>query len=81
VYRLLVLDVIAQPQPSILHYKGEWPEGFAAGPTEDPEDENIDMAPAANLPWPKSEAIHTWRKRHQGQFRPGTRYLLGKPSA
>jgi uncharacterized protein (TIGR02270 family) len=59
--------------------EGEWPEGFAAGPTEAPEDENVAMDPDEDLPWPQPEAIHTWWKQHQGQFRPGTRYLLGQP--
>jgi uncharacterized protein (TIGR02270 family) len=59
--------------------EGEWPEGFEAGPTEDPEDENVAMDPDENLPWPKPEAIHTWWRNHQGQFRSGIRYLLGKP--
>jgi uncharacterized protein (TIGR02270 family) len=59
--------------------EGEWPEGFEAGPTEDPEDENVDMDLDENLPWPKPDAIHTWWKDHQWQFRPDTRYLLGKP--
>ena len=59
--------------------EGEWPEGFEAGPTEDPEDENVDMDPDEDLPWPKPEAIYTWWKNHQGRFRTGTRYLLGKP--
>jgi uncharacterized protein (TIGR02270 family) len=61
--------------------EGEWPDGFEAGPTEDPEDENVDMDPDEDLPWPKSEAIYTWWKKHQGQFRPGMRYLLGKPTS
>src|SRR5207237_4946666 len=34
------------------HLEAEWPEGFEAGPTEDPEDENVDMDPDENLPWP-----------------------------
>ena len=59
--------------------EGEWPEGFEAGPTEDPEDDNVDMDLDEDLPWPKPEAIHTWWKNHQGQFRSGIRYLLGKP--
>jgi uncharacterized protein (TIGR02270 family) len=59
--------------------EGEWPEGFEAGPTEDPEDDNVDMDLDEDLPWPKPEAIHTWWRDHQGQFRSGTRYLLGKP--
>jgi len=77
VYRLPDLDIISQTQPSILHHKGAWPAGFAAGPTEDPEAENMD--PDEDLPWPKPEAIHTWWKNNQGQFRSGIRYLLGKP--
>jgi uncharacterized protein (TIGR02270 family) len=79
VYRLPDLNVISQTQPSILHHKGEGPEGFTVGPTEAPEDRNVDMDPDEDLPWPKPEAIHTWWQRYQGQFRPGTRYLLGKP--
>ena len=31
---------------------GDKPEGFEAGPTEDPEDENVAMDPDENLPWP-----------------------------
>jgi uncharacterized protein (TIGR02270 family) len=79
VYRLPDLDIISQTQPSILHHKGAWPEGFAAGPPEDPEAENVAMDPDEDLPWPKPEAIHTWWKNNQGQFRSGIRYLLGKP--
>jgi uncharacterized protein (TIGR02270 family) len=59
--------------------EGEWPAGFAAGPTEDPEDDNVALDPDEDLPWPKPEAIDIWWKNHQGQFRAGTRYLLGKP--
>ena len=59
--------------------EGEWPEGFEAGPTEDPEDENVHLDSDEDLPWPKPEAIYTWWRNHQGQCRPGTRYLLGKP--
>src|SRR5262249_2011851 len=44
-----------------------------------PEDENVAINPDEDLLWPKPEAIHTWWKHHQGQFRPGTRHLFGKP--
>ena len=30
--------------------EGEWPAGFEAGPTEDPEDENVAMDPDEDLP-------------------------------
>ena len=78
-YRLPDLHIISQTQPSTLYHNGEWPEGFEAGPTDAPEDENVGMDPDEDLPWPKPEALHAWWKNRQGQFRPGTRYLLGKP--
>jgi uncharacterized protein (TIGR02270 family) len=46
--------------------EGEWPEGFEVGPTEDPEDENVDMDPDEDLPWPDPEAIQAWWYNHQG---------------
>jgi uncharacterized protein (TIGR02270 family) len=55
------------------------PEDFEAGPNENPEDENIDMDPDDNLPWPAPELIAKWWNLHQAEFENGTRYLLGKP--
>jgi uncharacterized protein (TIGR02270 family) len=59
--------------------EGEWPDGFEAGPTEDPEDENVDMDPDEDLPWPAPERIAKWWHAHRSAFQSGTRYLLGKP--
>ena len=59
--------------------EGEWPEGFEAGPTEDPADENVDMDPDEDLPWPNPELINKWWHARRSEFQPGTRYLLGKP--
>jgi uncharacterized protein (TIGR02270 family) len=58
---------------------GEWPDGFEAGPTEDPEDENVAMDPDEDLPWPEPERIARWWHAHRSAFQSGTRYLLGKP--
>ena len=55
------------------------PEGFGAGPTENPEDENVEMDPEDNLPWPAPALVQKWRDKHRGQFQNGTRYLMGKP--
>jgi len=55
------------------------PDGFEAGPTENPEDENVDMDPDDNLPWPAPELIAKRRSLHQDEFENGARYLLGKP--
>lgn len=59
--------------------EGERPEGFEAGPTENPEDENIDLDPDEDLPWPNAQIIEKWWVAHRLQFTNGTRYLLGKP--
>ncbi len=58
---------------------GEWPEGFEAGPTENPDHDDVAMDPDEDLPWPEPELIHKWWDKHKNSFKPGTRYLLGKP--
>jgi uncharacterized protein (TIGR02270 family) len=59
--------------------EGQWPEGFEAGPTEDPADEDVAMDPDENLPWPDPGAVQTWWDRNRPRFSPGSRYLLGQP--
>lgn len=60
--------------------EGEWPEGFEAGPTENPEDEGVSMDADEDLPWPDPELITKWWEKNRSRFSPGTRYLLGKPT-
>ncbi len=55
------------------------PEDFSAGPTDDPKDENVEMDPDDNLPWPDPALVQKWWQKNCGQFQNGTRYLLGKP--
>lgn len=55
------------------------PEGFEAGPTENPEDEDVSMDPDEDLPWPDPELVSRWWAANGSAFSPGTRYLLGKP--
>jgi uncharacterized protein (TIGR02270 family) len=59
--------------------EGERPEGFEAGPTEDPADENVEMDPDENLPWPDPDLIQKWWQSNRHSFQSGTRYLVGKP--
>jgi uncharacterized protein (TIGR02270 family) len=59
--------------------EGEWPEGFEAGPTENPEDEKVDMDPDENLPWPNPKLIEGWWHKNKQNFKNGVRYLSGKP--
>ena len=56
-------------------------EGFEAGPTENPEDENVEMDPDEHLPWPDPTLIQKWWTDNQSGFQKGTRYLLGKPTS
>ncbi len=57
------------------------PEGFEAGPTENPDDENVEMDADEDLPWPDPRLIEKWWATHRIEFRNGTRYLCGKPMA
>lgn len=58
---------------------GEPPEGFDAGPTDDPGDENVAPDPDEHLPWPNWEGLRDWWYDYRDQFRAGSRYLLGNP--
>jgi uncharacterized protein (TIGR02270 family) len=59
--------------------EGEKPQGFEAGPTEDPKDENVAMDQDEHLYWPDPNAVRKWWESHKGEYSSGTRYLLGKP--
>ena len=59
--------------------EGEWPEGFQAGPTENPNDENVERDSDEDLPWPNPELIEKWWAKHRNEFQTGVRHLLGKP--
>jgi uncharacterized protein (TIGR02270 family) len=58
---------------------GEWPEGFEAGPTENPEDEDVAMDSDEDLPWPEQSLIQDWWEKNKNNFRVGARYLIGQP--
>lgn len=57
----------------------DWPEGFEAGPTEDPGDDNVAMDEDEDLPWPAPAALAQWWVDHQAAYRAGARYLCGEP--
>lgn len=57
------------------------PEGFEAGPTEDPEDENVAMDADEDLPWSDPQLIEKWWSQNKSRFTNGTRYLCGQPMA
>jgi uncharacterized protein (TIGR02270 family) len=59
--------------------EAEKPEGFEAGPTENPEDENVAVDLDLDLYWPDARLVEKWWGDRRGGFAAGTRYLLGKP--
>lgn len=59
--------------------RGKRPEGFNAGPSDDPNDNNVELDDDLDLPWPNTESITKWWDRNKGNFPGGARYILGKP--
>jgi uncharacterized protein (TIGR02270 family) len=55
------------------------PDNFEDGPTEDPDDENVEMPEDIALPWPDVERIKQWWDKHQTRFPIGARCFLGQP--
>jgi uncharacterized protein (TIGR02270 family) len=58
--------------------EGEQPAGFEAGPTEDPNDESVELDPDEDLPWPNPTLVYSWWQKHQSQYYSQARYLMGK---
>ena len=58
---------------------GKQPDGYEAGPNDDPADENVAMDPDDNLPWPDPDKVGYWWEKNKSNFRAGQRLLLGKP--
>ncbi len=55
------------------------PEDFEDGPTDDPDDENVELPEDIALPWPDREKLQAWWSKNQSRFQSGTRYFLGMP--
>jgi uncharacterized protein (TIGR02270 family) len=59
--------------------EAEPPEHFEEGPTEDPDDEIVEIPEDIALSWPDVEKIHQWWNKHRTRFQTDTRYFLGQP--
>jgi uncharacterized protein (TIGR02270 family) len=55
------------------------PDGFQAGPNDNPDDENVALDPDEHLPWPDPALIGQWWQDNGARFAAGTRHLLGRP--
>lgn len=58
---------------------GTSPAGFETGPTDDPDDPDVEMDPDADLPWPDAAAVAQWWAEHREGLPAGTRLLQGAP--
>jgi uncharacterized protein (TIGR02270 family) len=55
------------------------PEAFEAGPTDDPDDPNVDADPDDGMSWPDLERVQTWWDRNASRFQAGARHFIGEP--
>lgn len=60
-------------------FEGIRPEGFQSGPTDDPEDPNVEMNQDEFLPWPDQDRVKSWWEGKKNAFNNGVRYLMGQP--
>lgn len=54
-------------------------QGVESGPSENPDDPDVDMDPHEGLPWPDADRLAQWWAAHRSRFPPGTRYFMGAP--
>lgn len=61
--------------------EGELPDGGGErGPTENAEDEPVEMDEDEDLPCPDFALVHQWWQENKGSFKADVRYLYGKPA-
>jgi len=73
------LSLITGIDLTALNFERPHPEGFEAGPNDDPNDSNVDMDPDEGLAWPDLGKIEKWWAANSSRFAPGTRYFMGAP--
>lgn len=55
------------------------PDDFEDGPTDDPDDEDVELPEDIALPWPDVARVKGWWMEHRSEFTPGQKLFLGKP--
>jgi uncharacterized protein (TIGR02270 family) len=55
------------------------PDGFEAGASDAPDDDNVALDADEDLPWPDASLIAPWWDDHASNFVVGKRYLIGQP--
>ena len=64
---------------SYLDLDRDHPIGVRTGPSEDAEDDDIEMDPDESVPWPDAEKIRAWWDANGAGFTPGVRHFMGRP--
>lgn len=57
----------------------EPPQRWLAGPTDDPDDDNVSLDQDRDLCWPNRGALDRWWSAQGGRYTPGVRHLAGRP--
>jgi uncharacterized protein (TIGR02270 family) len=55
------------------------PEGFEDGPSDDPDDEDVELPQDIALPWPDVEKAKAWWTDHRDSLEAGCKRLVGRP--
>jgi len=55
------------------------PDGLEDGPTDDPDDESVELPEDIALPWPDVEKIRRWWQANLSRFAGGGRFFMGRP--
>lgn len=55
------------------------PDGFESGPSDDPQDENVDLDADEGLMWPDPAKVERWWSANGHRFMKGKRYFMGAP--
>jgi uncharacterized protein (TIGR02270 family) len=55
------------------------PAGLELGPTDDPNDPNVEMDADDGLSWPDPDRVHQWWQTNAARFQRSTRYFMGQP--
>jgi uncharacterized protein (TIGR02270 family) len=61
----------------LLDLDGEPIEAADAGPTDDPEDDYVDMDPDEDLAWPDAAKVLVWWQANEARFSQGGRIFMG----
>jgi uncharacterized protein (TIGR02270 family) len=57
----------------------EPPQGFKAGPNDDPDKDDVAMDEDEDLNWPDADLVSRWWEQNAAAFQTGNRYLAGHP--